>query len=125
MFSFNKANPVVMGVEVLEGEIHINTPLCLLHKPEIEIGRVASIERDHKAVEKAVVGDQCAIKVVPQNAAQGNRVYGRHFHDNDTFASVITRASIDALKENFRDELQNDNSLKVLVVKLKQAFHVQ
>merc|ERR1712146_544736 len=95
-----QSQPCGCCVEVLEGEVHINTPIALLHKPEVELGRVASIERDHKAVEKAVPGDQCAIKIVPQNAAQSSITYGRQFNDDAVFASVLSRKSIDSLKEN-------------------------
>jgi len=50
-------------------------------------------------------------------------VFGRHFEENDELVSKISRSSIDALKENFRDDLTKDEWK--LVVRLKHLFNVQ
>jgi len=45
---FNKKDPVVLGVDVVEGILRIGTPLCVPDKERIRIGVVDSIEREHK-----------------------------------------------------------------------------
>ena len=71
------------------------------------------------------INTQCAIKIVPQNAAQSSITYGRQFNDDAVFASVLSRKSIDSLKENHADEIKDNHALKLLIVKLKQVFHVE
>jgi translation initiation factor 5B len=119
---FNKSDPLVLGCEVTEGALRVGTPLCLSAKTDIELGRVASLERDHKAITVANLGDQVAVKIVPQNPQQASRMHGRHFNDDDVLVSVISRASIDALKEHFKDDITLED--KNLLVKLKTLFKI-
>ena len=50
-----------MGVEVEEGLVKLGSVLCVMHKDEkgetkpLRIGKVSSIERDHKQIECAKV----------------------------------------------------------------------
>jgi translation initiation factor 5B len=53
---FNAKDPIVMGCEVMDGQLRIGTPLTVPGK-ECDLGRVAGMEKDHKAVEKA---ERCA-----------------------------------------------------------------
>ena len=55
-------------------------------------------------------------------AAVDNITYGRQFDHTDTLYSEISRASIDALKEYFRSDL--DKSEWKLVAKLKPMFGI-
>lgn len=43
--------------------LQIGTPLCVPQKEFIEIGRIASIENNHKPVDYAKKGQKVAIKV--------------------------------------------------------------
>lgn len=49
---FNAKDPIVLGVEIMEGQLRIGSPVCV-GKDLIDLGRVAGLERDHKAVDKA------------------------------------------------------------------------
>ena len=45
---FNKKDPIVLGVEVVEGVAKLGTPLCIPSQGKIELGRIGSLEKDHK-----------------------------------------------------------------------------
>eukprot|EP01027_Heterolobosea_sp_BB2_P003649 GEZU01005500.1.p1 GENE.GEZU01005500.1~~GEZU01005500.1.p1 ORF type:complete len:868 (-),score=490.90 GEZU01005500.1:2466-4721(-) len=121
-YVFNKRDPIICGVDVLEGSLRVGTPLCVPSQGNLEIGRVASIERDHKEVPFAKKGESVAIKIVPK-ANDQPKMYGRHFDHNDQLASKITRRSIDVLKEFFKDELKNEDL--ALIVKMKKWYNIQ
>jgi translation initiation factor 5B len=48
--------------------------------------------------------------------------YGRHLEEKDMLYSHISRASIDTLKQFYRDEVTNDEWQ--LIIKLKPVFDV-
>lgn len=50
-------DPIVLGVEVLEGTLRLNTPL---HIPQLnlDVGRVTQLEINHRVVDKAKKGTQ-------------------------------------------------------------------
>ena len=120
---FNKRDPIVLGVEVEEGTAAVGTPLCVPTQGGFELGRIASLELNHKAVDRAHRGDSVAMKVEATNAAEAARLYGRHFDHNDRLVSKLTRKSIDVLKEHFREDLGRDDW--ILVVKLKKLFGIE
>uniref|UniRef100_A0A061RKG6 Eukaryotic translation initiation factor 5B n=1 Tax=Tetraselmis sp. GSL018 TaxID=582737 RepID=A0A061RKG6_9CHLO len=119
---FNKKDPIVLGVEVVEGIVKMGTPICVPSQGKIDLGRVASLEKEHKAVDEARVGDMVAMKLEATNANEGSRLYGRHFDHKDELVSHISRKSIDLLKENFRDEMTRPDWQ--LVIKLKKVFGI-
>ncbi|XP_010471841.1 PREDICTED: eukaryotic translation initiation factor 5B-like isoform X1 [Camelina sativa] len=119
---FNKKDPIVLGVDVVEGILKIGTPICVPGREFIDIGRIASIENNHKPVDYAKKGDKVAIKIVGSNAEE-QKMFGRHFDMEDELVSHISRRSIDILKKDFRDELELDEWK--LVVKLKNIFKIQ
>ena len=45
----------------------------------MELGRIASIELNHKGVDTARRGDSVALKLEAMSAAESSRSYGRHF----------------------------------------------
>jgi len=49
-------------------------------------------------------------------------MYGRHFDDKSQIVSTISRDSIDALKEFFRDEMSDDDWRTC--IKLKKIFEI-
>ena len=53
---FNAKDPIVLGCEVTDGQLRIGTPLTVPGK-DCDLGRVAGMEKDHKAVDKA---ERCA-----------------------------------------------------------------
>ncbi|KAK8488856.1 hypothetical protein V6N11_071056 [Hibiscus sabdariffa] len=105
---FNKKDPIVLGVDILEGILRIGTPICIPQREFIDIGRIASIENNHKPVDSAKKGQKVAIKIVGSNPEEQQKMYGRHFELEDELVSHISRRSIDILKANYRDDLTLD-----------------
>ncbi|KAG0490749.1 hypothetical protein HPP92_007612 [Vanilla planifolia] len=119
---FNKKDPIVLGVNVVEGIAKIGTPICIPSREFIDIGRIASIEVNHKQVDVATKDQKVAIKIVGSNPDEQQKMFGRHFEIDDELVSHISRRSIDILKANYRDDLSNDEWR--LVVKLKSLFKI-
>ncbi|KAL3619782.1 hypothetical protein CASFOL_034694 [Castilleja foliolosa] len=119
---FNKKDPIVLGVDVLEGTVKIGTPICVPQKEFIEIGRIASIENNHKPVDYAKKGQKVAIKIIGSNPDEQQKMFGRHFEMEDELVSKISRSSLDALKENYKDDLSAEE--KRLLFKLKKLFKI-
>jgi len=117
---FNQKDPIICGVEVLDGVVKVGTPLCIPKNGFLVVGRVASIEIDNKKSDKASKGQQCAISIV--NEGNPGMTYGRQFTDEHALYSELSRASIDALKKVFKDEMTDDNWR--LVIKLKKIFGI-
>ena len=53
----------------------------------------------------------------------GSVMYGRHFDHNGNIVSLLTRESIDALKQHFRDEMTDPDWRTC--IKLKKLFDIQ
>lgn len=119
---FNKKDPIVLGVDVLEGVLKVGTPICIPSREYIDIGKIASIEINHKQVDTATKGQKVAIKIVSSNSEEQQKMFGRHFDMEDELVSHITRRSIDILKANYRDDLSMEEWR--LVVKLKTIFKI-
>ncbi|XP_061163849.1 eukaryotic translation initiation factor 5B-like [Saccostrea echinata] len=120
-YVFNSRDPIVVGVSVEAGFVKIGTPLCVPSKEFIEIGRVVSIENNHKPIEKATRGMEVCIKVdaIPGEAP---KMFGRHFDETDLLYSKISRQSIDAVKDHFREEMTKPDWQ--LVVEMKKLFQI-
>ena len=78
------------------------------------------IERDHKQISVCKKGQpSVAVKI----EMGGNQpTYGRHLEETDTLYSLISRASIDCLKDFYRKDVSNDEWL--LIKKLKPLFDI-
>ncbi|KAL3461486.1 hypothetical protein BJX64DRAFT_156692 [Aspergillus heterothallicus] len=123
---FNKKDPIVIGVDVAEGSLRMHTPIAAIKtnpttgaKEIIELGRVSSIERDHKAIQVCKRG-QPSVAVKIEGANQP--MYGRQLEESDTLYSQISRASIDTLKEFYRADVSMEEW--GLVKKLKPVFDI-
>ncbi len=117
---FNMKDPIILGGEVVDGILKVGTPLCIPHLGFLDVGVVQSIECNHKDVQTARKGQECAIKIV--NHGNPNMTYGRQFDHNHQLFSKVNRASIDALKKYFKDDMQDADWR--LVIKLKKVFSV-
>ncbi|KXJ92333.1 hypothetical protein Micbo1qcDRAFT_61334 [Microdochium bolleyi] len=123
---FNKTGPIVIGVDVIEGSLRINTPIAAVKnnsegkKEIISIGRVTSIERDHKQLPVCKKGQPSVAVKIEMGSSQPT--YGRHLEESDLLYSLISRASIDTLKDFYRAEMTNDDWS--LIVKLKPTFDI-
>ncbi|XP_070711766.1 eukaryotic translation initiation factor 5B [Pempheris klunzingeri] len=120
-FIFNSRDPIVMGVTIDAGVLRQGTPLCVPSKGFVDIGVVTSIEMNHKAVDSAKKGQEICVKIEPI-PGESPKMYGRHFEATDIIVSKITRASIDALKNWFRDEMQKTDWQ--LIMELKKTFEI-
>jgi len=104
----------------VEGILKIGTPLCVPSLGGLHIGKVTSIEANGNEQETAKKGASVAVKIV--NETNPTITYGRQFDSTHALYSTLTRASIDALKLNFKDKLENDDWK--LVVRLKKVYNI-
>ncbi|XP_017127411.1 eukaryotic translation initiation factor 5B [Drosophila elegans] len=120
-FIFNSRDPIVMGVMVENGIVKVGTPICVPSKEFVDIGIVTSIESNHKNIESARKGQEICVKIDPI-PGESPKMFGRHFEAEDMLISKISRQSIDACKDYFRDDLiKADWSL---MVELKKLFEI-
>ncbi|EAQ88214.1 hypothetical protein CHGG_04833 [Chaetomium globosum CBS 148.51] len=124
---FNKTNPIVIGVDVVEGSLRLNTPISVIKpnpttglKEIINIGRVTSIEREHKQVPVCKKGQPSVAVKIEMGGHQPT--YGRQLEEKDMLYSQISRASIDTLKQFYRADVTNDEWQ--LIIKLKPMFDI-
>lgn len=117
---FNAKDPIILGMEVVEGILKVGTPLCIPAKDHLHIGKVISIESNGKEQNTARKGASIAVKIV--NESNPTITYGRQFDATHSLYSTLSRASIDALKLNFKDKLENEDWR--LVVKMKKVFGI-
>lgn len=156
---FNKTNPIVVGVDVADGALRVNTPIAAVKintvtglKEIIPMGRVyvvgfffsytltwnpfpthdialnaqlthsnsTSIEREHKQIPLCKKGQPAvAVKIEANNQP----TYGRQLEDKMMLYSHISRASIDTLKEFYRDEVSKEE-WNLIAKHLKPLFDV-
>jgi translation initiation factor 5B len=117
---FNQKDPIIMGVEVVDGILKVGTPLCVPSLGGLHIGIVTSIEQNGREQDTAKKGTSVAIKIV--NEHNPTITYGRQFDASHSLYSTLTRGSIDALKSHFKDKLEDEDWR--LVVKLKKVFAI-
>ncbi|KAK6828487.1 hypothetical protein PG987_011828 [Apiospora arundinis] len=121
---FNKTGPIVIGVDVIEGSLRVNTPIAAVKtnsagaKEIIGMGRVTSIEREHKQIPVCKKGQPSVAVKIEMGSSQPT--YGRQLEEDDQLYSLISRASIDTLKEFYRKDMTNDDWQ--LIIKLKPLF---
>jgi len=79
----------------------------------------SSIERDHKQLAICKKGQpSVAVKIEGHNQP----LYGRQLEEKDTLYSLISRQSIDTLKEFYRSDVSNEEW--ALIKKLKPSFDI-
>lgn len=120
-FIFNSRDPIVCGVMVENGIVKEGTPICVPSKDFVDIGIVTSIESNHKQIESARKGQEICIKIEPI-PGEAPKMFGRHFDENDMLVSKISRQSIDACKDYFRDDLIKADW--ALMLELKKLFEI-
>jgi len=116
---FNRKDPIIIGVDVTGGVLKIGTPLICPSK-NLPIGTVEGIESNHKTTNNVRQKDGSVSIRIKQ--ADGSLNFGKQFDDTDILVSNISRKSIDALKEFFRDDMQNDDWQ--LVKSLKKLLNI-
>jgi len=121
-YVFNKTNPIVLGVDILEGTLRMGTPLCVPSQNFVYLGKVTGIERDHKSVTEAKTASQVAVKIEMPTVDAQHKVFGRHFDLPDEIVSQISRESIDVIKAHFADQVTQEDVK--LLKKLKSVFKI-
>ncbi|KAH7344044.1 hypothetical protein B0J17DRAFT_645130 [Rhizoctonia solani] len=110
---FTKRDPIILGCDILDGSLRVGTPLCVVKtdpsgkKETISLGKVTSLEINHKpfeVVKKSQVGAGVAVKI-EHAVYESAKMFGRHFDDKDEVYSMVSRQSIDVLKETFRKDV--------------------
>ncbi|CUM67135.1 uncharacterized protein PRCAT00004825001 [Priceomyces carsonii] len=128
----NKRNPMIIGVDVVEGALRVGTPICAVRQdpatkePNVMVlGKVVSLEVNHKSVEIVKKGQTAAgVAVRLENPSSAQPTWGRHVDESDNLYSLISRKSIDTLKDPaFRDSVSRDDWL--LLKKLKPIFDIK
>lgn len=116
----NKKDPLIIGVDVVEGILKVGTPLYCPEK-KLAIGVVEGMEKSYKPINNVrPVDGSVSIRM---KVADSSLTAGRHFDEKCTFISQITRNSIDALKEYFREDMTNDDWKTV--IKLKKELEIK
>ncbi|KAN0140215.1 hypothetical protein V8E53_002111 [Lactarius tabidus] len=124
---FCKRDPIILGVDILDGTLRLGTPLCVVKndpatgaKEIIELGKITSLEINHKNMEivkRSQAGGGVAVKI-EHAVYQSAKMFGRHFDDKDEVYSRISRQSIDVLKVR----LPFSNTLVILRQGLQESF---
>ncbi|KAF3482971.1 eukaryotic translation initiation factor 5B [Arthroderma uncinatum] len=117
---------VAVQASTLEGALRLLTPIAAVKtnpvtglKEVISLGRVMSIERDHKQLPICKKGQpSVAIKIEGPNQP----LYGRQLEEKDVLYSMISRKSIDTLKEFYRSDVSMEEW--GLIKKLKPLFDI-
>jgi translation initiation factor 5B len=65
----------------------------------IELGRIVSIEKNHKSLEIAQKDSEVCIKIAPITGEMP-KMYGRHFDDNDLLISKVCTSNSTIAYEN-------------------------
>lgn len=82
--------------------------------------RRTSIEREHKQIPMCKKGQPSVAVKIEMGGHQPT--YGRQLEEEDTLYSLVSRASIDCLKEFYRKDVSNDEWQ--LLIKLKPLFDI-
>jgi translation initiation factor 5B len=128
----NKRNPMIIGVDVVEGAIKIGTPICVVKpdpltgkKSAMLLGTVVSLEVNHQSKNQVRKGDTNAGVAMRLEAPSSQQpTWGRHVDEKDGLYSLITRKSIDTLKDPaFRSTVPREDWL--LIKKLKTLLDIE
>merc|ERR1712048_1278118 len=119
---FRKSKGMLFGCDVLEGQLRLGTPICVPDKDFLDIGRITSIVMNERPLQVAKKGQRVCVKL-EQDASQAHICLGHHFKHENMLYSRISRESIDALKDDFRDEMSK-NDWKALL-SMKSLFKIR
>jgi translation initiation factor 5B len=83
---------------------------------------VISIQINNADVKEAKKGEEVAMKL-ELSAGQQKVMAGRHFDESSKLYSKLSRESINKLKENFKDDVDDDGWR--CVIKIKRLLQIQ
>ena len=121
-------DPILVGMVVKEGTLRRGTPLCVERRGQkdpatglqayLDIGRVTGLEINRKPADVAKQGQTASVKI----DAVTSIAFGRQFDHTYPLFARVTRRSIDALKDFFREECSKDDW--DLLIRLKKQYGV-
>jgi len=121
---YKSRNPIVIGIKVEEGILKVGTPICVPSKDGIELGVVRGIRKaDSTEIQEAKADEEVSVEIVP-DALKQKYMYGRQFTEADKLVSLISRNSIDALKES-HPEFCKTREIYKLIQSIKQQLKIQ
>ncbi|KAK7204408.1 fun12p [Myxozyma melibiosi] len=126
----NKRNPMIIGVDVVDGSLRVGTPIAVVKidpatqmRQVMTLGRVVSLEVNHKSVDIVKKGQAQGGVAMRLDSPANQPTWGRHVDESDIMYSEITRDSINTLKDAaYRDDVTRDEWL--LLRQLKSVFNI-
>lgn len=87
---FNKRDPIVVGVDVIDGILKTGTPIVIPSKEKLFIGTVTGIQIDPEhPLQEARRGATVCIKI-DNTTGDAPKMIGRHFDENDQLVSRVS-----------------------------------
>ena len=83
-------------MQVLKGTLKIG---ALIETPKYVLGKVTSIQKDKKDIDRATPSDKVCIKI---ESIDQKFTYGKHFTAVDSLKSVVSKKEMSTLKMYFR-----------------------
>lgn len=89
---FNKRNPIILGVDVVEGQLRVGTPISVIGEDgsTVPLGRVSGIELNHKAKEIVKKGEPSVAVKIECASYETPKLIGRHFFEKDALYSHVS-----------------------------------
>eukprot|EP01028_Stygiella_incarcerata_P000377 TRINITY_DN1042_c0_g1_i1.p1 TRINITY_DN1042_c0_g1~~TRINITY_DN1042_c0_g1_i1.p1 ORF type:complete len:1087 (+),score=458.45 TRINITY_DN1042_c0_g1_i1:101-3361(+) len=115
-YIFNRCDPIIVGVEVLDGVLHVGTPLVIPTRKNLDVGRIQSIELNRKTVPTAKKGDQVSVKIVNRGSGTTSEI-GKDFTAEDVIYSHLTKKSLEVMRTYLSDEMSEDEIRFVVEVR--------
>ncbi|VEU24032.1 DEKNAAC105154 [Brettanomyces naardenensis] len=127
----NKRNPMIIGVDVVDGVLKLGTPIGTVkldpatnQKVKLPLGKVVSMEVNHQPRDEVRKGDTNAGVAIRLEAGSSQPTWGRHVDENDPLYSMLTRETIDTLKDPaFRETVPREDWF--LIRKLKSVLEIE
>ena len=127
----NKRNPMIIGVDVLDGVVKVGTPIGTVkvdpatnRRVKLVLGKVISMEINHEPRESVRKGESSAGVAVRLEGDSSQPIWGRHVDEHDPLYSMISRETIDTLKDPaFRSTVPREDWF--LIKKLKGVLDIE
>ena len=89
----------------MKGKLLKGTPL--ITKNKVSIGKIGSIQKNGKDLTEAGIREEVCISLIPPEKT--SITFGRQIKETDELIAEISRESIDELKLNFKDEMEQSD----------------
>ena len=120
-FIINRVDPIIIGVDVVEGILKKDTPLYCVEKKKL-VGTIDSIHKDGKEITEGFKNNSVSIRI---KSADKHVAYKTHFDGDNFLVSNLSRTSIDRLKEFFYEELFKNQDYINLIKEIKGILEIK